>query len=196
MARRSRGSNEGNKNIIKIGDLSSVETSTTVPEGRHIVTVDDAEVKESSSGNPYISFIFLPESGGKVFHNSSLQPQALFNLKSVLVSLGFPIPDKAFDLDITELIGLECEVEVTHEKYDGKVRPRITEFYPANGDDNEEEEGSAEDELNELDLADLKDVAKALGIKISRKATEDELKNQILEFSDEDIFDALDDLED
>lgn len=193
MSRRNR---RGSNNTIRIGDLTQVETGfKEIPEGRHTVTVENAEVKKSQTGNPYISFEFQPEGeSGKIFHNSSLQPHALFNLKSVLQALGFSIPDKAFDLDLTELIGLECEVEVTHEVYEGKKRPRITEFYAT---DNSGDVGGddLESELEELDIKELEIVAKALGVKGTRKMDEDDLIDEILTFEDEEIEEAMDQLE-
>lgn len=194
MSRRNR---RGSNNTIRIGDLTQVETGfKEIEEGRHIVTVEAAEIKESQTGNPYISFEFQAEGeSGKIFHNSSLQPHALFNLKSVLQALGFGIPDKAFDLDLTELIGLECEVEVTHEVYEGKKRPRITEFYATEGVDDEYGD-DLESELEELDIEELEGIAKALGVKGTRKMDEDDLIDEILAFEDDEIEEAMDESDD
>ena len=189
MSRRNR---RGSNNTIRIGDLTQVETGfKEIAEGRHTVSVENAEIKESQTGNPYISFEFQPEGeSGKIFHNSSLQPHALFNLKSVLQALGFGIPDKAFDLDLTELIGLECEVEVTHEVYEGKKRPRITEFYSSEGADDDLGD-DLESELEELDIEELEVIAKALGVKGTRKMDEDDLIDEILTFEDDEIEEAM-----
>ena len=82
-------------------DLSGVESSRkAIPEGQYVVSVNDASMENSSKGNDYIRFEFEviegAHKGAKLYHNCSLQPQALFNLKGVLEALGFTIPAKAF----------------------------------------------------------------------------------------------------
>lgn len=175
-------------------DLSNVESGRkTVPEGNYNVKLTKSEVQESSSGNSYISMEFTVQDGkckgSKLFHNCSLQPQALFNLKSVLEALGFEIPGKAFDLDLSEIIGLSCEVEVSHEIYEGKKKARITEFInPDEGGDEQEGDGDDEDlteVLEDLDESDLKKVAKKLGIKTKGKDSDD-IIDEILEGAEED----------
>lgn len=140
MAKRTRGK-DSNKSINI--NLEGVETSRkTVPEGRYTVTLDETTMEESDKGK-YIKFIFEVSEGSckgsKLFHNASLQPQALFNLKSVLLALGFTIPSKAFDLDLNDLTGLQCEVEVMHEVYEGKKKARITEFVTNEESDEEDD---------------------------------------------------------
>jgi len=79
MARKSK---KTKKNVLKI-DFTNVEPGGKVPEGDYPVRVREVTVEESSSGNPYLKWIFEIIDGkhkGKVlYHNTSLQPQALFN---------------------------------------------------------------------------------------------------------------------
>lgn len=192
MARRSRS-----KESIKV-DLSGVESGfKAISEGVHPVVVASTQMKESSKGNPYIEIVFEITSGDskgqKLFHNCSLQPQALFNLKSVLEALGFTIPGKAFDLDISQLVGLSCSVEVTHEVYEGKKRARIVEFISSEDSD---EEADIEETLEDLSLEELKELALALGMKKIKvkKMDEDDLIEAILEEDDEDIEEALEEI--
>lgn len=154
-------------------DLSGVETSRrAIPEGTYSLVVNQVEQKTSREGNPMISFEFEvsegPHKGAKLFENCSLQPQALFKLKSVLMALGMEIPNKAFDLNLKDLIGLECEVEVGHETYEGKKRARILEYINP-----EESEGSSEDEEEEEESEDLEDTLSEMN--------KDELKDLALE---------------
>lgn len=173
MATKSRkGRSSSSVNV----DLSGVEVSRkAIPEGTYEVVVNEATQKDSRDGNPMIAFEFEvaegAHKGAKLYENCSLQPQALFKLKSVLLALGMDIPNKAFDLNLRDLVGLTCEVEVGHEVYEGKKRARILQYNDPEDtqDENEEdEEGeSVEDKLSELDFDELKDLAKDLDISAS-----------------------------
>ena len=199
MARKSR---ESSVNI----DLSGVEVSKKViPEGTYLVVVNEAKMGKSKEDKPKVAFEFEvsegPNKGFKLFENCSLQPQALFKLKSILMALGVDIPDGAFDLNLKDLVGLTCEVEVGHEVYEGKKRARILEFInPAESDkDDEDEDGGSEDleeRLSEMDKEELKELA--LKLEISKKKVMAAKKVTALvelimeEAEEDDILDALD----
>lgn len=187
-------------------DLSGVETSRrAIPEGQYVVSVNDASIETSSKNNDYIKFEFEviegPHKGAKLYHNCSLQPQALFNLKGVLEALGFTIPTKAFDLDLSELLGLECEVEVGHETYEGKKRARILEFINPEeaeedeDEDEDEEESDLEDELNALSKKDLKAIARDFEVEVAKDDSKEDIIAALLEEVDEeDLEEAIEDL--
>ena len=198
MATKSRkGRSSSSVNV----DLSGVETSRkAIPEGTYEVVVNEATQKDSRDGNPMIAFEFEvtegAHKGAKLYENCSLQPQALFKLKSVLLALGMDIPNKAFDLNLRDLVGLTCEVEVGHEVYEGKKRARILQYNDpeeSQGEDSDDE--SVEDKLSELDLDELKDLAKDLDISSSdiKKAKKAKaLIDLIMDSADEDdILEAL-----
>ena len=202
MATKSRkGRSSSSVNV----DLSGVEVSRkAIPEGTYEVVVNEAKTANSREGNPMIAFEFEvaegAHKGAKLYENCSLQPQALFKLKSVLLALGMDIPNKAFDLNLRDLVGLTCEVEVGHEVYEGKKRARILQYNDpeeVQDEDSDEEEGkkSVEDKLDELDLDELKDLAKDLDISASdiKKAKKAEaLIDLIIDSVDEeDILEAL-----
>lgn len=201
MATKSRkGRSSSSVNV----DLSGVEASRkAIPEGTYEVVVNEATQKDSRDGNPMIAFEFEvaegAHKGAKLYENCSLQPQALFKLKSVLLALGMDIPNKAFDLNLRDLVGLTCEVEVGHEVYEGKKRARILQYNDPEDtqDENEEdEEGEfVEDKLSELDFDELKDLAKDLDISASdiKKAKKAKaLIDLIMDSADEDdILEAL-----
>ena len=206
--RSGKGSRGKAKSAIKV-DLTGVETRKNLPEGQYMVTLNSASVEKSqNSGNDYIKFEFEVSEGkfrgAKLYHNSSLQPQALFNLKAVLAALGFSIPNKAFELELEDLIGLTCIVEVTHEVYQGENRARITEFINADDeDDDEDDEDDDEDDedydeddedyddedddeddeddedddedYTEMSLSELKSECKSRGIKFSKDAKKKKL---------------------
>lgn len=198
MATKSRkGRSSSSVNV----DLSGVEASRkTIPEGTYEVVVNEATQKDSRDGNPMIAFEFEvsegAHKGAKLYENCSLQPQALFKLKSVLLALGIDIPNKAFDLNLRDLVGLTCEVEVGHEVYGGKKRARILQYNdPEESQEEDSDDESVEDKLSELDLDELKDLAKDLDISPSdiKKAKKAKaLIDLIMDSADEDdILEAL-----
>ena len=194
MARGKRGkSSEG----ISV-DLSRVEVGgKAVPEGLYAVEVSAATLEESKEKNPYIKFEFQvtegTSKGSKLYTNCSLQSHALFSLKAVLLALGFEVPGKAFDLDLNDLIGLDCEVEVTHETYEGKKKARITEFInPNDGEEGGDDE--MEELLGELDIDELKELAKALKVKVSKKADEEKIIELLMDQDEDELQEAYDEL--
>lgn len=198
MATKSRkGRSSSSVNV----DLSGVEASRkAIPEGTYEVVVNEVTQKNSRDGNPMIAFEFEvtegANKGAKLYENCSLQPQALFKLKSVLLALGMDIPNKAFDLNLRDLVGLTCEVEVGHEVYEGKKRARILQYNdPEESQEEDSDDESVEDKLSELDLDELKGLAKDLDISSSdiKKAKKAKaLIDLIMDSADEDdILEAL-----
>src|SRR5690554_5581959 len=103
-------------------DFSETETNLTLEEGSYILEIEEVEVKTSeNSGADYLAFTFKVADGKfkgkKVWHNCSLQPQALFNLRGLLEALGYEVPQGPMELDPADLIGEQCAAEVAHEVY-------------------------------------------------------------------------------
>lgn len=117
-------------------DFTGVETQVSLPEQDFLLEVEEVEQKTSdNSGADYLSFTFKivdgKFAGKKLWHNCSLQPQALFNLRGVLEALGMEIPAGPMELDPADLIGLQCGGAVQNETYEGKNKSRVVEFFPA-----------------------------------------------------------------
>lgn len=117
-------------------DFSDTEAQGVLEEGDYLLEVAEVEKKTSdNSGNDYLSIELKvaegPFKGKKVYHNCSLQPQALFNLRGVLEALGFDVPQGVMDLDVADMIGEQCGASVAHEVYNGKTKARPVEFFPA-----------------------------------------------------------------
>lgn len=157
------------------------------PEGIHKVQVEDVTPEVSaSSEKPYLAWKFRTTNGSyRLYHNTSLQPQALFNLKQVLIALGVEVPNSVMKLNLDEVVGRECYVEVEHEMYEGKKRARIIDFLAKDaveefeddeeeeveweaaegeeeeeeGEEGEEEEEEEEDELDKVSLDELLEYA-------------------------------------
>lgn len=208
--RRGRGGSSVNL------DLSGVEVGRkAIPEGTYAVVVNKAELTKSREGNNMIKLEFEvtegPHKGAKLFENCSLQPQALFKLKGVMLALGMDIPNGSFDLDTNDLVGLNCEVEVGHETYEGKKRARILEYInPEEADEDEEDsDDPEEDDENEVDLEEklgemskdeLKDLALELDIPkkkvLAAKKTKALIDLILDEADEEDLMALLEDEDD
>lgn len=142
---RARGNSSKKKGISV--DFTDVETQANLEEGDYLLEVDEVEQKESdTSGKDYLSFTFKVAEGEfegkKVYHNCSLQPQALFNLRGVLEALGIDVPSGPMELDPADLIGETCGATIGLETYEGKPRARIVEFFPADELEAEEEQAA------------------------------------------------------
>ena len=150
-----------NKKGIKL-NFDGVETGyKAVPEGTYEVRVKEIEAGTSQANAPKLDFKFEiisgKNKGSLLFYTCSLQPQALFKLKVVLEALGYEIPEGNFNLDIDELIDLECSVEVAHETYEGKKRARIVEFITSDEDDEDDSEDEDDDDSEDEEDTDDED---------------------------------------
>lgn len=162
------------KRVVNL-NMKDVSVGGVIPEGEYIVTVDEVSVEESQQGNQYLKWVFKvidgPQKNSKIYHNTSLLPQSLFNLKNLLIALGVPVPDKAFQLNLDECEGCNCGVTVTHETYDGKKRSRVTDVFPLDASDveGEDEEADEEVDLEEMSLEELIEFADENDIKLTAK---------------------------
>lgn len=160
------------KRVVNL-NMKDVSVVGVIPEGEYIVTVDEVSVEESQQGNQYLKWVFKvidgPQKNSKIYHNTSLLPQSLFNLKNLLIALGVPVPDKAFQLNLDECEGCNCGVTVTHETYDGKKRSRVTDVFPLDASDVEGEDDGEEVDLEEMSLEELIEFADENDIKLTAK---------------------------
>ena len=160
------------KRVVNL-NMKDVSVSGVIPEGEYIVTVDEVSVEESQQGNQYLKWVFKvidgPQKNSKIYHNTSLLPQSLFNLKNLLIALGVPVPDKAFQLNLDECEGCNCGVTVTHETHDGKKRSRVTDVFPLDASDVEGEDDGEEVDLEEMSLEELIEFADENDIKLTAK---------------------------
>lgn len=160
------------KRVVNL-NMKDVSVGGVIPEGEYIVTVDEVSVEESQQGNQYLKWVFKvidgPQKNSKIYHNTSLLPQSLFNLKNLLIALGVPVPDKAFQLNLDECEGCNCGVTVTHETYDGKKRSRVTDVFPLDASDVEGEDDGEEVDPEEMSLEELIELADENNIKLTAK---------------------------
>ena len=122
-------------------DFTNVESGfEPIPEGEYEATVYSCEVKTGqTSGQPYLNWQFKLQGGEfdgrRVFYITSLQPQSLWNLKKLLIALGYNAEDLKGSLDLepimAEVPGIECVVVIGHEEYNGETRDRVLDVKAA-----------------------------------------------------------------
>ena len=165
-SRKRNSRKKANSRVISV-DFEGVETSggSDVPEGEYLAKIVEAEQYEAqSSGEPAIKWVLEivngKQKGKKLYHNTSLQQKALWNLRGMLEACGFETPDSAYDVDLDEMVDVEVGVGVViRESKDYGDQSRIQDFFPAdelgeNGgddDDDDEEEENDEDEEEETE---------------------------------------------
>ena len=157
--RKSTKRGRAKSRIVSV-NFEGVETraGSDVPEGEYLAKVVEVEEYESqSSGNPVLKWKFEivkgEEKGKVLFHNTSLQQQALWNVRGLLEAAGIETPDSAFDIDLDEMVDVEVGVGVVIREWEGRDQSRIADFFPVeefeeNGEEEEEDE-EGEDEENE-----------------------------------------------
>lgn len=115
--------------VIKV-DFSDADVEfSPVEPGEYraqIVSVEQREARET--GKPYLNVGFqLLDNGRRVWRNYSLQPQALWALKQLLVAAGVD-PEQLSgetELDTDELVGAEVTVTIGHREWEGTVRAEV-----------------------------------------------------------------------
>lgn len=159
---RSRSRSKKKTGTISV-DFEGVESGggRPVPDGMYLgAPTKITEEEGEDSGEPYLAFRWKTEEGlsrgtkkgvgGIVFDNVSLQPQSLWKLRTILECMGYEVEDGPMDVDIEDLVGEQCGIEVTNEEWEGRDRPRITGFAPPEGEgESEEEEEEPEEEEEE-----------------------------------------------
>lgn len=160
------------KRVLNL-NMKDVSVGGVIPEGEYAVTVDEVSVEESQQGNQYLKWVFKvldgKQKGSKIYHNTSLLPQSLFNLKNLLIALGVPVPDKAFQLNLDDCEGCNCGVTIAHETYDGKKRSRVTDVFPLDSTEVEDDDDSEDVDLEEMSLEELIEFAEENDIKLTAK---------------------------
>lgn len=173
---------------------------THIPEGSYLGRPVEATKETSdSSGGEYISWTYEvtegKHKGTKLYDNTSLQPQALWRLRTALDAMGVETPDGPYDLDLEAIVEDEdivVALEVEDDKYQGKTRSKIVAVMPAEDAEEQEEEEEAsskkggkkkgekeepetpgEEDVNAMDADELEEVNETfdLGVDLEKFAT-------------------------
>lgn len=139
-------------------DFSGVETYERAPEGTHvakIVTVEETTFQSGSDGFK-VAFEITKGAGkgAKVYENYPLVDTALWKLKTLLEAIKIKC-DGRIMLDTDKMVGKLCEIEVSHEEYEGKTRARlVTTRKIGSSKTNDDEPEEDEDDIDEIDEED------------------------------------------
>jgi hypothetical protein len=171
---------------VKI-NFSGVETRSKIPDGQYHARVAEGSTEEGNQA-PYIKWTFeIVEDGKfkgrKLWTNTSLAPQALWNLRNMLECLGVEVSEED-DLDVEKDIikpSIDCElmVRVENEVYDGKDRPKITDYTAI------DEAAEVEDEDGDEDEEEEEKPAKKASKKPAAAAKEDDEEEEETEDEEE-----------
>lgn len=149
MARTQDKRNSRRRGGITIPSLSGIEGRVLVAEGDYHVKVKEVIQEEGQNGD-YLSWKFTviggKHDGATLYYNTSLLPQALWNLKSLLETLEVDIPDDEFDLDDDDVVDRELMVTVEHDTYNGKKQARVVDFAPAEAETSSKKDSSKKDD--------------------------------------------------
>lgn len=129
-------------------DFSGVEAYVKCAEGRHLVKLTAIEETESQAGNDMLNATFKvvkgQSTGAILYDNFVLTEKALWKLQSFLKAVGMRAEGR-ITLDLDNLVGKTCLVDVEHEEYDGKTRARIQDFISPKKDEADEDDDDDED---------------------------------------------------
>jgi hypothetical protein len=126
-------------------DLATQDAPPPLPTGVYPAEVTAVQKRTSNtSGREYLNvqMRIAPDSypadypdgdpeGTTLFYNRLLTadtPQARFQMKRFLQAVGASL---SANVDLMDLIGLTCTVEITHQEYEGEMRSQISRIMPA-----------------------------------------------------------------
>ena len=134
-------------------DFTGIESGlgVRVPETDYPFKIASAKgMTGKESEKPYIEYRFEitkgKHKGKKLRYTTSLQKQALWNLKNLIEACGHEVPSKAVTLDFTKMVGWACAGSVIDTTYEGRIRSEIAALFPLAELGKEKEAGEPEDE--------------------------------------------------
>lgn len=163
-------------------DFSGVETYERAPEGTHvakIVTVEETTFQSGSDGFK-VAFEITKGAGkgAKVYENYPLVDTALWKLKTLLEAIKIKC-DGRIMLDTDKMVGKLCEIEVSHEEYDGKTRARlVTTRKIGSSKTNDDEPEEDDDDIDDIDEEEDEEVEEKKPAKKEKKTVKKPAKKQ------------------
>jgi hypothetical protein len=110
-------------------DFSGVKDNDIV-DGWHSANIFEVTPAVSKNGNRQLKVQYKivggPSDGRSVFDNKMLETDALWSTKQWLRRLGqMKKEDTSWKGKVSDLIGLECEIRIVNEDYEGDKQPRV-----------------------------------------------------------------------
>jgi len=164
-------------------DFTGVTVSAErLPEGKHVVTIDDVKFKEAQTKTKMLEVKFKDSDGRVAYTNITLLEQTLWKLKKFLEAVYQRQFDSKIDMPIADLKGKRVGVEIVEETYvnkknETKTRAAVDDFFPIPGskdetvtEDLEDDDDGEEEEEEEVKPAPKKKKKK----KVEPEPEEDE----------------------
>lgn len=122
---------------VDFSGVGEAKAFDTIVPGIYNVRVESIDIlKAEGKEFPYLKWTLVITSpqckGLHLYHNTSLAPHALFNLRDTLTALGMQIPKSAVTIDIDKFIGLGFTVETNMRPYNGEDKPNVKKVMPLN----------------------------------------------------------------
>jgi len=137
MARKPKTTNKINVDFTGV-DMSG-GTGFHIPEGNYRIKVKSIEQTVSKNDNDQLKWVFTGLDGKSknksFFYYTPLTEESLWKLGLTLKALGQEVPDSTMDIDLDELIDLECMGNVIDDEYDGKTRSKLQSVDPIDEDE-------------------------------------------------------------
>ena len=186
---RAKKSGKKTKGAVRV-DFTGVEGRVLLPEGDIKAKVDTFTVEKGDAAD-YMKWKFRTIDKDKkvndkpLNYNTSLAPQALWNLRNLLEALGVEIPEGPMDIKPEDVADLELILTVEDDEYDGKKRSAVVDFVSvddAGGDDDddgekadvvdddgEEVEGVTAEAVGEMDEDELNELVEEHDLEVNFK---------------------------
>ena len=137
------------------------QRAAKVPDGDYLVKIMDAQMRENedtgSRGINIRAQIVKPKkySGKTQYGYCSLKKEALWNLRNLInASLGRNVAGKTVDLDLSKFKDKIVGAVIEEDEYQGKVRSRISTWFPREEFEEAEDDDTDEDEEEEDEYED------------------------------------------
>tara|TARA_R110002167_G_scaffold45075_2_gene135463 strand:- start:1623 stop:2081 length:459 start_codon:yes stop_codon:yes gene_type:complete len=107
---------DGNWADANVDNSGSTQEFKSVPDGPYVCVIDKVEFRESKSGNPYLNWVLIVDSGSHegrwIFKRNMLaNAQNMKFLKQDVAACGIDLPDKLSDLKLESF--LDRKVKIT-----------------------------------------------------------------------------------
>lgn len=108
---------------------------TRVTPGRYRVYVEDAELDQTSKGDPMINLWFLVQGGefdGATVIDRLLpaHPKALFRIVGFMQAVGLPTPKKRMKLNTKAFVGKTLMVDIEDgDPYQGRIKSEVRGYF-------------------------------------------------------------------
>lgn len=132
--------------VISFADVERRDMEV-IPAGKYPCKVTSLEYNPESarSGEPTLNWVWTVQGGDadgrKLFLNTSLQKQSLWNAMRILMALGYTeeeVKSKDWDFEdpavIEDIIGRDAVLSVRHRVFEGTKQPRITRISAPTGE--------------------------------------------------------------